>query len=60
MDTREQALKRLFDTHCSGHNVGALAVGDLHVSYPSGAGWMAERKRVDDLAASLTDGRRKD
>ena len=60
LDTREQALKRLFDTHCSGHNVGALAVGDLHVSYPSGAGWIAERKRVDDLAASLTDGRWKD
>ena len=60
LDHREQSLRQLFDAHCDGFSVKPLALGDLQVSYPSGAGWIAERKRVDDLAASLTDGRWKD
>ena len=60
LDHREHSLRQLFDAHCQGHSIKPLPVGDAHVSYPNGDAWIAERKKADDLAVSIRDGRWKD
>ena len=57
IDTREAALIKLFDARCEGHQVRSLELGDFLCEYPCGRTWLCERKRVDDAAASIKDGR---
>ena len=57
IDSREKGLIRLFQGAGVAHQVAALPVGDVVCQYESGRAWIAERKRSDDLAASLKDGR---
>lgn len=57
IDSRERGLIRIFQAAKVAHQVEALPVGDVVCQYGSGHAWVAERKRADDFAASLKDGR---
>ena len=60
IDYREKGLARLLQDSGVPHQVSALPVGDVLCRYDSGASWIAERKRADDFAASIKDGRWKE
>ena len=53
IDHREKSLISFFPTA----NVKTLDLGDVLCEYDDGTSWLAERKSVDDLAASIIDGR---
>ena len=57
IDSREKGLIRIFEGAGVAHQVATLPVGDVVCQYENGRIWIAERKRSDDLAASLKDGR---
>jgi len=57
IDSRERGLISLFRQAGLAHQVAALPVGDILCQYDSGNSWIAERKRSDDFAASIKDGR---
>ena len=57
IDHREKGLARVLQDSGVPHQVSALPVGDVLCQYENGRAWIAERKRSDDLAASLKDGR---
>ena len=57
IDGRERGLIRIFVGAGVAHKVETLPVGDVVCRYENGRAWIAERKRSDDLAASLKDGR---
>ncbi len=57
IDSRERGLIRILEAAKIAHQVEALPVGDVVCQYGSGHAWVAERKRADDFAASLKDGR---
>ena len=55
---REHGLIRHLVTKCTSHRVASLPVGDLLCTYDAGGcSWIMERKRADDFAASIQDGR---
>ena len=60
IDSREKGLIRIFEGAGVAHQVAALPVGDVVCQYENGRVWIAERKRSDDLGASLKDGRWKE
>ena len=60
IDSREKGLIRIFEGAGVAHQVATLPVGDVVCQYENGRIWIAERKRSDDLAASLKDGRWKE
>ena len=60
VDSRERTLLPIFRAHSDGFDVAPLPVGDVHVEYADGRGWVCERKTAADLAASLVDGRWKE
>ena len=51
IDHREHELIRLLDIP---HEVKTLDVGDIVCEYDKENMWIAERKRVDDLAKAIT------
>ena len=53
IDHREKSLTSLFPLA----NVETLELGDFLRECDDGASWLAERKSVDDSAASIIDGR---
>ena len=55
VDRRERQLVRQLGADAI--DVQTLDFGDVLCAYPDGAGWVAERKTSQDLAASLIDGR---
>ena len=58
VDCRERGLIQHLTAMGVPHSVESLAVGDVLCAYPSqGCDWVMERKRADDLAASIKDGR---
>ena len=57
IDSRERGLISIFRGAGVPHQVETLPVGDVLCQYDSGHVWIAERKRADDFAASLQDGR---
>ena len=58
IDNREHGLIRHLVAECTAHRVAALPVGDLLCTYDGGGcSWIMERKRVDDFANSIQDGR---
>ena len=58
IDSRERGLINIFQRAGVAHRVETLPVGDLLCQYADGGrAWVAERKRSDDLAASVKDGR---
>ena len=58
IDSRERGLINIFQRAGVAHRVETLPVGDLLCQYADGCrAWVAERKRSDDLAASVKDGR---
>ena len=57
IDSREKGLIKIFSGAGLPHQVEALPVGDFMCQYEGGHAWIAERKRSDDFAASLADGR---
>ena len=56
-DSREKGLISLFRGAGVAHQVETLPVGDVLCQYDGGKSWIAERKRSDDFAASIQDGR---
>ena len=60
IDSRERGLISLFQEAGVSHQVATLPVGDVQCQYESGRAWIAERKRADDFAASIKDGRWRD
>ncbi len=60
IDSRERGLIRLFSESSSQHKVETLPVGDVFCQYENGSAWVSERKRFDDFAASIKDGRWKE
>ena len=60
IDSREKGLIRIFEGAGVAHQVATLPVGDVVCQYENGRVWIAERKRSDDLGASLKDGRWKE
>jgi ERCC4-type nuclease len=58
VDTRERALMKHLDTKRVPYRAITLPVGDVICSYDEGGcAWVMERKRADDFAASIQDGR---
>ena len=57
IDSRERGLISIFRGAGVPHQVQTLPLGDVLCQYESGHVWIAERKRADDFAASLQDGR---
>ena len=58
VDTRERALMRQLDAKDVSYRALNLPVGDCICHYEEGGcAWVMERKRADDLAASIQDGR---
>ena len=58
VDSKEHGLIRALVAREVAHEVRSLPVGDVLCTYEdSGAPWVMERKRADDLAASIKDGR---
>ena len=58
VDHRERGLIRVLSEKGAPHCVSSLAVGDVLCIYDDRpCGWVLERKRADDFAASLVDGR---
>lgn len=58
VDTRERGLVRHLVSKSAPHNVQSLPAGDVLCTYDGrGCAWIMERKRADDFAASIKDGR---
>ena len=58
IDSRERGLIQCLAAKRAPHQVASLAVGDVRCEYEgSGTSWIMERKRADDYAASIQDGR---
>ena len=58
VDHRERGLIRALAEKGAPHRVSSLAAGDVLCTYDDRpCGWVLERKRADDFAASLVDGR---
>ena len=58
IDSRERGLIQCLAAKRAPHQVVSLAVGDVFCEYEgSGTPWIMERKRADDFAASIQDGR---
>ena len=59
VDSKEHGLIRALLAARVAHEVRSLPVGDVLCTYENGEGcpWILERKRADDLAASIKDGR---
>ena len=58
IDSRERGLIQRLAAKRAPHQVVSLAVGDVLCEYEgSGTSWIMERKRADDFAASIQDGR---
>ena len=57
VDARERLLIEVLQTYGIVHTVKTLPVGDIICEYEGGTSWIAERKRADDLANSIKDGR---
>ena len=59
VDCKEHGLIRALRRQSLPHEVKSLAVGDVLCTYdnPGGSAWVMERKRADDFAASIKDGR---
>ena len=55
IDHRERHLMRALET--TPYKVKALPVGDVLCEYEDGSSWIAERKRAEDLSASIQNGR---
>ena len=58
VDTRERALMKHLDAKRVPYRAVNLPVGDVLCTYEGcGSSWIMERKRADDFAASIQDGR---
>lgn len=58
VDSRERSLIQCLAAKCVPHRVLSLPAGDLTCTYEGrGCSWILERKRADDFAASIQDGR---
>ena len=58
VDTRERALMHHLDANRVPYRALTLPVGDVLCAYEDGGrAWIMERKRADDFAASIKDGR---
>ena len=58
IDSKEHGLIRALACGRVAHEVKCLPVGDVLCTYEhGGCSWVMERKRADDLAASIKDGR---
>lgn len=58
VDSRERGLIQCLVAKCVPHRVLFLPVGDVKCTYEDrGCSWILERKRADDFAVSIQDGR---
>ena len=55
IDFREKSLIQLLK--CLNPTVASLVVGDILCTYEDSTEWAMERKKADDLAGSIIDGR---
>ena len=57
IDAREGGLIDVLSRYAIPHAVSTLPVGDILCEYEDKTAWIAERKRADDLANSIKNGR---
>ena len=57
VDARERLLISVLQRYSVPHRLKTLPVGDVLCEYADGTSWIAERKRADDLANSIKNGR---
>ena len=58
LDSRDLGLAQQLVAMRAPHSVESLAVGNVFCAYPGqGCDWVVKRKRADNLAAGIVDGR---